>query len=387
MSSSAFDVQVQCGPSPDADPVVDRDLDAFLDGCPTSFAQQTTGWRDVISHVGEDESHFLVARQGGEIVGLLPMYRFAGSRGVILTSVPQPGPLGGAAIASGMPREPVMSALMTACFELASSKGCDLVSIISNPFWNDRKYYQDVRQPDYVLENSLLALDLHEVVDSSGALVKASTSVRRNLRVANKAGLVIDEEQSQENVDCWASIHECRHREIGATPIPRAFFRAVLKHAVPAGCARFFFVRSEDSGEMISGGLYLCHGSVVDAYMPSMDSRFADLRPNYLLAAHSIAWAKSQGYRYYNWQGSPPGGGVERFKRSFGSEQFDYSFLTWVTGDAKPFLDSKLGDWIDEYRFHYVLPFDQIGKADGGEPDSQVVSARGDAWDAMEQNK
>lgn len=369
------------------DASVDRSLDSFLDASPTSFAQQTTSWRSVITEIDEDDACFLICKRDEEIVGLLPMYRFVGPRGTILTSVPQPGPLGGVAVAPQLEHEDIYSSLLTACFIFARSSDCDLVSIITNPFWPDHETYRQIKRPDFVLENSLLALDLCKDVDVDGSLLNASTSVRRNLRIALDAGLVIDEEQTEENVDCWASIHQRRHEEIGATPLPHKLFRAVLRHAVAAGRARFFFVRSAESGEMVSGGLYLCHGSVVDAYMPSMDSRYAELRPNYLLAAHSIAWARRGGHAYYNWQGSPPRGGVERFKRSFGSQQFDYRYLTWVTGDAKRFLEAKVSEIRDEYRFHYVLPFDQLGASGGETRTEERTSARRDAWGAMEQGE
>ena len=31
------------------DPAADAELEAFFEACPTSFAQQTPGWRDVIA--------------------------------------------------------------------------------------------------------------------------------------------------------------------------------------------------------------------------------------------------------------------------------------------------------------------------------------------------
>ena len=34
---------------PAGDPAVDEEIDALLARCPTSFAQQTRGWRDVIA--------------------------------------------------------------------------------------------------------------------------------------------------------------------------------------------------------------------------------------------------------------------------------------------------------------------------------------------------
>ena len=71
MSSASLDVSLL--PSPQAD----AELSEFLDACPTSFAQQTQEWRDVVTSAGNDEALFLACRQGGALVGVLPAYLFA----------------------------------------------------------------------------------------------------------------------------------------------------------------------------------------------------------------------------------------------------------------------------------------------------------------------
>ena len=132
---------------------------------------------------------------------------------------------------------------------------------------------------------------------------------------------------------------------------------------------------------MVAGGFYVFHGMVVDALMPSVRTEFAKLAPNYLLASHSIEWARKRGLRYYNWQGSPPEGGVYRFKRQWGSRDFGYSFLTRITGDAEPFLESSVDEISRTYPWHYVLPFDRIGASAGTSPGP---SSRQAAWSALE---
>jgi len=364
-----------------ADARMDAELDAFLDACPESFAQQTPSWRDVIVRRGEDEPAWLGCRRAGVLVGLLPAFRFAGPLGAILTSVPQAGPLGGVACADPTAREAIYEALLDAFLERARALHCDLATVIGNPFWPDAALVERLLEPDYVLENTLLALDLDEDFDASGSPRNVSSSLHRNLRRARSGALEIDEAQSRANVDVWYEIHARRHREIGATPLPQDLFHGALESMVPRGRARFFFVRVAETGEMASGGLYLRHGAVTDAFMPSMDGRFADLRPNYLLAAHSIGWARAAGCRYYNWQGSPPGSGVERFKRQWGSRERTYGFYTRITGDAARFQQADVAEVAAGYRWHYALPFDRVGakRASGGR------SSRAGVWSALEE--
>jgi hypothetical protein len=141
---------------------------------------------------------------------------------------------------------------------------------------------------------------------------------------------------------------------------------------------------------MIGGGLYVHHGSVVDALMPSVAGAYAEHRPAYALALHTMRWARERGMRWYNWQGSPPGGGVHRFKQQWGSRDCDYSFLTWVTGDAGAYQASSIDEIRSAYPWHYVLPFDRIGKL--GEPSeatgsTTATSSRASAWAAIEESR
>jgi hypothetical protein len=360
-----------------ADPGATAEIAAFLDACPTSVAQQTPAWRDVVTGVDRDEPLFLGCRSGGRLVGVLPAYRFEGPLGAILTSMPQAGPLGGVACEPGADVEAVYAALLDGFVRLATSRGCALASIITNPFWPDRPLYERHLRPEYVLENTCQVLDLDAAFAPDGALRVESENLRRNLRRARSGELAIDEAQTAANVEEWYAIHASRHAEIGARPLPQALFAGALRHMVPADKARFFFVRLAGSGEMVGGGFYVHHGAVMDALMPSVSGAHAKLAPAYLLAWHSIHFARARGIRFYNWQGSPPDGGVHRFKLQWGSRDVPYCYVTRVTGDVRPFLSSTVEAVAAAYRWHYVLPFDRIGAgaSRGGGP-----SSRRDTW-------
>jgi hypothetical protein len=361
------------------DPAAEAELVDFFEACPTSFAQQTPAWRRVIAEQGRDEPLFLGCRRAGELLGVLPAYRYEGPLGAILNSVPGAGPLGGVACRSPREAEPIYAALLCAYLELARERRCVLATAMSNPIWPDAALYERLFAPDYVLENTCLVLDLAEGLDPDGAPVAASSNLRRNLRKAGSGALRVDEEQSAASLADWYTIHTERHRELGATPLPRSLFEAALAHAVPAGKARFFFVRLTQTDELVAGGLYVCHGQVMDAFMPSLRSRFASTGANFLLAAHSMRWARERGIRYYNWQASPPEGGVARFKRQWGSRERSYAYYTRVTGDAEALRSSTPAALREHYPWHFVLPFDRVGEAAAGGGRSR----RDGAWDAL----
>lgn len=356
----------------------DVELGRFFESCGESFAQQTPGWCKVIDSMGVDEPSVLVCRDGAEIIGALPAYRFEGPLGAILISCAQAGPLGGVACRDSTQREAIYAALIRAFRALAADRGCALATLITNPLWPDRDLCADLLEPDFELENVCQVLDLEEAVDAEGNFVKSSANLRRNLKKALAADLFMDEAQSAANVAEWYAIHVERHQKIGATPLPKGLFTGALAHMVPVGKARFFFVRRATDGEMVAGSLNLHHGRVMDALMPSVRHQYASLGGNYLLAAHAIRWAKAQGIHYYNWQPSPPDGGVHRFKRQWGSRDVPYAYLTKITGDASALLEGSVEAVRKGYPWHYVVPYDRIGsrRPEGG------VSTRRDAWTA-----
>ncbi len=375
-SGARLEVSVLRGRATPGDAAIER----FLDACPESFAQQTVGWRNVIAPIGPDDPFFQVCRRAGEICGVLPAYAFEGPLGRILTSVPQAGPLGGVACAGGADDEAVYAALIEAYLALARDSGAALASLITNPFRPDRAIYDRHFRPGYALENVTQALDLQNDVDENGEPRRASENVRRNLRRAGAVALRVDDDQNPESVAAWYEIHAERHRAIGATPLPKALFTGALAEMVPRDKARFFFVRrATGKGEMIAGGFYVYHGEVIDALMPAMRMEAASLAPNYHLAAHTIRWAKRRGLRYYNWEPSPPTGGVARFKRQWGSTEVSYYYLTRVTGDASAILAATPEEVSRHYPWHYVVPFDRLGPAASGE---STASTREAAWSA-----
>ncbi len=359
----------------------DDELDAFFEACPTSVAQQTPGWRDVIRGIDADEPLFLGCRSGGRLVGVLPGYRFEGPLGAILTSVPQAGPLGGVAALPETDADAVYAALLGAYADLARERGCAFASAISSPFWPDAERYRRHLRPDFELVNACQVLDLDEALDDDGHFALADGHVRRHLKKAASAGLVVDEEQGEDAVREWYALHRSRHAEIGATPLPEAIFTGALRHMVPRSKARFFFVRDAATGRLVAGGFYVLHGRVMDALMPAVPKEGAKLGANYLLASHSIRWAQERGIRFYNWQASPPEGGVRRFKRQWGSRDAEYGYFTRTTGDAAPFLASTPEAIAAGYPWHYVLPFDRLtGTGDG-------PSTREGAWTALEASR
>ena len=135
---------------------------------------------------------------------------------------------------------------------------------------------------------------------------------------------------------------------------------------------------------MVGGALFILHAQVMDMLICSSQSRYAKHRGSYLIPLTGMRWARARGLRYFNWQGSPPGSGVYRFKRGWGSIDFANAYLTTVTGDVEPILSSTVEAVSTSYRHHYVVPYSAIGMR---RDITRQTSSREDAYRAAEQSK
>ena len=241
-------------------------------------------------------------------------------------------------------------------------------------------------EPDYELENTLIALDLERDLRPDGSFTQASSrACGATSRGRTPARCESTTSRASANLEEWLAIHEERHREIGATPLPRQLFRAALAHMVPVGRARFFFVRRVDDGEMVAGWLLPAtrrRGRCVHA-VDAQPSR-ASCVPTICSRRCRSHWARRAGARFYNWQASPPEGGVRRFKQQWGGRDHAYSFLTRVTGSAERLLAADPAELAAGYPWHFVLPYDRLGARAGSDA---AASRRDSAWRALEARK
>ena len=97
-----------------SDPTSLARYDALFEGCPNALIQQSSYWAQAVAPLGPDRPIFLLAEHEGRDIAGLPLYLYEGPSGTIMTSVPQPGPMGGvfaAELADGA-REQAFAALL-----------------------------------------------------------------------------------------------------------------------------------------------------------------------------------------------------------------------------------------------------------------------------------
>jgi hypothetical protein len=334
-----------------------RQYDALFADCPRAFIQQSTLWAEAIRGLGPDEPIFLMALEG-KAIGGLPLYLYRGPAGSVLTSVPQPGPLGGVFVRDGHEPGPIYAALLREANRIAVDRQCIALTLITNPCADDLALYEHHLSPDLVFENFTQIVPIDGAV-RHGEWVLPDNSERnpgRTIRKAKAAGLQAGLVEDHETFDRWYAVHRRRHGELRLTPLPYELLAAIYAVLGAQGKAFLQLVRSGD--EVVAGCLFIHHRDVCDAYIMSMDSAHAAKAPNYLLVEQALFTMWRRGVRFMNWQSSPRrGDGVYNFKKQWGSEERSYYFVTKTY--CKPETLSALGaEGVRRgYPGHYVVPF------------------------------
>lgn len=339
------------------------DYELLFESCPNALAQQSVSWSKAISPMMADVPYFLVTRDrsANRPIAGLPLYFFAGASGNILTSVPHAGPLGGVLCRPDLSpqlKEAAYSGLLQSAMDLALELRCMALSIITNPFEQDAPLYQKSERSNFVFSNFCQVMDLQTLFDPNGNLIAPNRNCRRNLKKAHENGLVV-RWGTLNDFPAWYSIHQKRHGELGAIPLPEEILRGILVHVAPRNAGLLVV---EKDGVIIGGVILIWNRAIADVFIMSTSSESLELGANYLLTEFFLKEFKEMHLRWVNWQSCPRNSGVYEFKVRWGSVEVPYAYLTWTLPGIENIFKRDLEIIVDQYRWHYVLPFEAIKK-------------------------
>jgi lipid II:glycine glycyltransferase (peptidoglycan interpeptide bridge formation enzyme) len=309
----------------------DPEWDAFLVHTPGGHHVQTSLWAQVKALLGWRAVRVVVT-QGERIVAgvqmlMRPLWLF-GSIGY----VPK-GPL----FAS---QDPLVSRLVVDELErvarahrsqyLIVQPPCE-VGALSNRLL--RKGFEP--SSTHVAPVATVAIDLVKDLDDILAQMKAGT--RRNVRLSQRRGITV-REGAAGDLPAFHRLLVATGQRQGFSPYPEEYFTEMWRVLDPSGYVRLFV--AEYAGEAVSALLLIPFGDTAIYKKGAWSGRHGDRRPNEALHWTAIQWAKSQGYRYYDFEGINPEAAraiasgeplpdfltqtVTRFKLGFGGQLFLY---------------------------------------------------------------
>jgi hypothetical protein len=330
-------------------PQYEEAYEAFVVNHPAGLLYESLRFRELLtSLLPSCRDLYLLALDGGDIRGVLPVLATDGPDGRVVNSLPYYGSHGGP-----LGDVEACTVLLDAWDELATADGTAAATLIQNPFATELP-----REPSHNLVDQRLnqTTDLRGRDASPSAVLELiDGSARRNVRKASRAGVIV--ETAPGELPAVAEIHRENMTSIGVRPKDKAFFEAVHR-IFRAGDDFDVFVAQLD-GEVVAGLLVFYFGRTAEYYTPVVRHDHRASQPLAAVLLHALVHARGRGIERWNWGGTGiDNEGVFRFKRKWGAETRRYSYFTRLGSDD---LRSRGRDAILEaYGHFYVLPFSAL---------------------------
>jgi Acetyltransferase (GNAT) domain len=329
-------------------PGEDTAWDAFLLECDGGLIYYSSRYRDLLLDELGCQAEYLVAREGGEIRGVLPLMWSENSGDRVMNSLPYYGGHG-APLAKSRDAE---RALIDAWNVRAADSQTLAATMVANPFRGDQQL-----EPvyDFTDERISQVTMLPVEADEERILSLVESSARRNVRKAGRAGIEIAVDAS-----AWSDVHEI-HRDnmsaIGGLAKSREFFEAVTRHLRAGEDFELWIARSQ--GMTIAGLLVLHFGEVTEYFTPATRHEHRSDQPLALILVRAMIGAADRGSHLWNWGGTwSSQDGVYRFKRKWGAEDRSYRYFVRVNDSSV--LEATPEELLECFPHFYVVPFSAL---------------------------
>ena len=306
--------------SPDVAVATETDAgmwDQFVMAHPDATGYHVWGWRRVFKQALGHDSVYLVAREGREIVGALPLVHVKSSFfGNTLTSLAFLNY--GGLVAN---TDAVAAALLTAARNLAERLRCHHVEL--------RHKARRLADLPYRQHKVAMLLGLQ-----AGMWERLDRKVRNQIRKAQKSGLTA-EQGDHRLLNAFYEVFARNMRDLGTPVYSQRLFSEVLQ--VFPERARLHIVRL--GSRPVAAGLTYRTGNTVEVPWASSVRDFNAMCPNHLLYWHVIETALTDGCDVLDFGRSTPNEGTYKFKEQWGAEPLP---LHWeyvlTTGNELPNL-------------------------------------------------
>jgi hypothetical protein len=337
----------------------------LFEQCDRAFIQQSTYWAAAIKPLKNYTPHFLIYRRCGRPQAALPMYVYHSPLGDVANSVPEAGPLGGVFCHPNLPdreRRDAYRYLLDMAYKTMRYGRAPALSltVISNPFDDDRDIYEQCLDADYILHNFTQYIELEELFKTGEFKLpdaKKNRDIRRYIKKAQKGGVYIHSCRCYDDVTLWYRVHQKRHAEIGAKPLDECLiFNLATQLFVRRSKGELYLTRNANG---IIGGMFVVkHKDIADCFMLTFDSDYKHLAPNYYCVYYVLADLYKRGVKIFNWQSSESRDcGVYRFKEQWGSKEATYNFYTCLLNSKSYARQVGLEAIKESYPGVYALPY------------------------------
>jgi len=271
---------------------------------------QLSGWRKVIQESYGYPSWYLTARDGGQIAGILPLFKVASRLvGTSITSLPR-----------GICAEEPSAAevLLERAKDITRGTGSDCLMIRDSlHIWGDQAGWCD--------DCSVAVRELPN--DSRVLRQQLKRQLRQHISKAEQLG--VQTESGTNNVDEFYRVYCDLLHEKGVPVFSHAFLKAVVTEFAD----RLVVTTARLDGKVIGAILHLELQDTLFALWGGAPSRYRRFRPSHALWWESMRYAADNGRQFLDMGRSLRGSGSEVFKQHWGSISWPIYRLHLQMGD------------------------------------------------------
>lgn len=291
--------------------VSDPACDAFVARKPNSKICHLTAWNDVIARAAGHKSFYLIARDGDEILGVLPLTqvrsRLFGNR-----MISQAFSNYGGLLADS---KQACDALFNYAVETAMKLNCESIEFRNT----------EILEYNLELRADKMCMHLRLSSDPEELWKSFKPKVRNQVRKAEKSDIIATS-GGLELLDSFYRVYVVRMRELGTPCYPRKLMHSILK-TFPDNC-RIFAVRL--GGLTIGAGFTMCFNGLVEIPWAATLVEYNKLCPNNLLYWSAIKHYCLCGANAFDFGRCTTDSNTYRFKKQWGSEPVKLYYQYWV---------------------------------------------------------
>lgn len=274
--------------------VEDREWDSFLAQISGGHHVQTSLWGQVKASLGWEVLRLIVRNNDGIVAGAQ----------LLMRPMPVVGNYG------YLSKGPVFAIDDPFLFELVVERLKQLVKVyhirnlIIQPPDNGQKL--EAKLPDWGFRLSADKLGLSATVvvdlttDLDQLLAQMKSKTRYNIRLGQRKGITV-REGAEEDIGAFYQMLTATGERQGFVSNSEQYYVDQWRILEPHGYCKLFL--AEYQGEPVSGLLAITFGDTVLYKRGAWSGRHGNLRPNEVMHWSAIEWAKSHGYRYYDFEG------------------------------------------------------------------------------------
>jgi CelD/BcsL family acetyltransferase involved in cellulose biosynthesis len=323
--------------------------DAFVRTQAEALLYHSLGYRDLLlRHLG-CRPHYVLALEGAEIGGVMPLMWTEAGGSRVWNSLPYYGSNGGVVASSRKAR----AALLATYRALVTSDATLAGMVASNPFADGG----DLAPVHNITDSRISqATPLPFTGDPAEEIAaRIDGSARRNVRKAQREGVTVEVDPGE--MRALARIHRDNIESIGGLAKETSFFEDV-QAVFEAGRDYDLWVARRD-GAVVAALLVLYWGETAEYFTPAVEHDARPFQPLAAILLEAMTHSARRGVRRWNWGGTwETQTGVYRFKRKWGAVDRAYTYYVQLN-------DLSVLNWPRErfgelFPHFFVVPFSEL---------------------------